>query len=139
VLGCGYDPGAFEILQGAGVRWETNRSLSGGLVQLGSLIAYPDATRIYDALAEGRVDAFFVERPIFHWAANASDSPWVGRLEIVPNGLIKDLFPYVAGAEDSPRGHALLAEVNAFLRAFEGTPRQLQIERNWQGTNRENP
>lgn len=133
VLGCGYDPGAFEALQAAGVRWQANRDLPGGTVHLGSLIAYPDPTRIYDALADARIDAFFVERPIFHWAANAPESPWSARLQLVPNGLIDDELPYVVGAADTPQGHALIAEVDHFLTAFSGTPQQIAIERRWQG------
>jgi ABC-type amino acid transport substrate-binding protein len=136
VLGCGYDPGAFEALQQAGVRWEANRRMAGGTVQLGSLVAYPDPSRIYGALAEGRVDAFFVERPIFHWAATSADSPWAGRLELVDNGLLPEEFPYVVGAEDSPRASALLREVDVFLQGFEGTARQREIERTWQGRTR---
>lgn len=133
VLGCGYDPGAFEALEAAGVRWQSNRDKPGGQVQLGSLIAYPDPRRIYDAVADGRVDAFFVERPIFHWAANAQDSPWSQRLEIMPNGLIDDVVPYVAAAADTPWGRSLIDEVNDFLAAFQGTPQQRAIEKQWQG------
>jgi ABC-type amino acid transport substrate-binding protein len=133
VLGCGYDPGAFDALQAAGVRWQTNRQQPGATVQLGSLIAYPDPTRIYDALADGRVDAFFVERPIFHWAANAPESPWSAHLEVVPNGLINDELPYTVGAPDTPVGRALIAEINRFLDAFAGTPQQRAIEQRWQG------
>lgn len=133
VLGCGYDPGAFEALQAAGVRWQANRDLPGASVQLGSLIAYPDPTRIYDALADARIDAFFVERPIFHWAASAPESPWSSRLQLVPNGLIDDELPYVVGAADTPEGHALIAEVDHFLRVFSGTSQQIAIECRWQG------
>ena len=135
VLGCGYDPGAFEALEAAGVRWQANRDKPAGRVQLGSLIAYPDPRRIYDAVADGRVDAFFVERPIFHWAANAQDSPWSRRLEIIPNGLIHDVVPYVAGAADTPWGRSLIVEVNHFLAAFQGTASQRAIEKQWQGVN----
>lgn len=133
VLGCGYDPGAFEALQASGVRWQANRDLPGASVQLGSLIAYPDPTRIYDALADARIDAFFVERPIFHWAANAPESPWSSRLQLVPNGLIDDELPYVVGAADTPQGHELIAEVDHFLKVFTGTQQQIAIERRWQG------
>ncbi len=133
VLGCGYDPGAFAVLQAAGVRWQANRNLPGATVHLGSLIAYPDPTRIYDALADARVDAFFVERPIFHWAANAPESPWSARLKLVPNGLIEDESPYVVGASATPQGQELIAEVDRFLTAFSGTPQQIAIERRWQG------
>ncbi len=133
VLGCGYDPGAFEALQGAGVRWEANRKLPGERIQLRSLIAFPDPSRIYDALAEGRVDGFFVERPIFHWAVHAADSPWAGRLQLLHNGLIDEVFPYVVGAEDSPYAQPLLEQVNFFLHAFEGSTQRREIERHWQG------
>ncbi|WP_322578684.1 methyl-accepting chemotaxis protein [Rhodoferax sp.] len=133
VLGCGYDPGAFDALQAAGVRWQANHDLPGSVVNLGSLIAYPDPTRIYDALADARVDAFFVERPIFHWAASAPESPWSARLELVPNGLNDDESPYVVGAADTPLGQELIAEVDRFLTEFSGTPQQMAIERRWQG------
>lgn len=134
VLGCGYDPGAFEVLQGAGVRWEANRDQPGARVQLRSLIAYPDPSRIYDALAEGRVDGFFVERPIFHWAANAPGSPWLGRLKLLDNGLVSESFPYVVGAQDSGYARTLLEKVNAFLDAFEASPQRRDLERCWQGS-----
>jgi ABC-type amino acid transport substrate-binding protein len=135
VLGCGYDPGAFEALQGAGVRWDANRALPGGRVQLRSLIAYPNPSRIYDALAEGRVDGFFVERPIFHWAANAPGSPWLGRLKVMDNGLISEWFPYVVGAQDSVYARPLLEKVNEFLGAFESSTERRALERCWQGGN----
>jgi ABC-type amino acid transport substrate-binding protein len=133
VLGCGYDPGAFEALETAGMRWETNRRATGGQVQLGSLIAYPDPSRIYDALADGAVDAFFVERPIFYWAATSPDSPWQGKLEIVPNGLIHDEVPYAVGMREGLASAAMLERLNAFLDAFRNTPQCRAIERKWQG------
>lgn len=133
VLGCGYDPGAFQALEAAGVRWETNRHAPGATVRLDSLIAYPDPRLIYDAVADGKVDAFFVERPIFHWAATHPDSPWSTRLEIVPNGLVHDEAVYAVGAKDSPGTMSLMEKVNEFLASFQSTPQRAQIERLWQG------
>lgn len=133
VLGCGYDPGAFEALEAAGVRWETNRHKPNAVVRLDSLIAYPDPAVIYDAVADGKVDAFFVERPIFHWAATHPDSPWSQRLEIVPNGLVDVQAEYVVGAKASPGAASLLAQVNLFIAQFELSPQRQQIERLWQG------
>jgi ABC-type amino acid transport substrate-binding protein len=133
VLGCGYDPGAIQALEDAGVRWETNRDRPGARVRLASLVTYPDPRQIYDALADGKVDAFFVERPIFHWAASDAQSPWCGRLELVANGLIADEAVYVVGAREGAAAAPLLARVNDFLLQFEATPDRARIERLWQG------
>jgi len=134
VLGCGYDPGAFEALDAVGVRWQTNRDKPGATVRLDSLIAYPDPTLIYDAVADGKVDAFFVERPIFHWAVTHRDSPWAGRMEIVANGLFGGEAEYVVGAKASPGAAALLAKVNEFIAWFESSAERRRIEQAWQGT-----
>ena len=134
VLGCGYDPGAFELLEAAGVRWQANLHKPGGRVRLDSLIAYPDPARIYDAVADGRVDAFFVERPVFHWAANNPESPWAGRLELVPNGWIDEQACYAVGVAAGARSAGLLAQVETFLAAFESSARRRQIEQQWQGS-----
>lgn len=133
VLGCGYDPGAFDALEFVGVRWELNRHKPGAVVRLDSLIAYPDPTVIYDAVADGKVDAFFVERPIFHWAASHPNSPWASRLETVPNGLMADEAVYVVGAKASPSTVSLMEKVNEFIEAFEPSAQRREIERLWQG------
>lgn len=133
VLGCGYDPGAFEALEAAGVRWQTNRDRPGAIVRLDSLIAYPDPTVIYDAVADGKVDAFFVERPIFHWAATHGDSPWAGRLEVVANGLVDAQAEYVVGAKASPSTVSLIDKVNEFIAWFAPSAPRRRIEQFWQG------
>jgi hypothetical protein len=80
----GNDPSALAALQAAGVRWQANQDVPGGRVQLANLLLYSDQRRIHAAVAEGSVDAFAVERTIFHWAAEDPASPWRGRLDILP-------------------------------------------------------
>lgn len=133
VLGCGYDLGAMQALEAAGVRWEANRHRPGGRITLGNLVSYPDPKLIYDALVQGKVDAFFAERPIFHWAATHPGSPWSQRIELVPNGLIEDEVVYVAGVKDAPGSASLLARINGFIEQFEATETRAAIERLWQG------
>ena len=133
VLGCGYDLGAMQALEAAGVRWEANRHRPGGRITLGNLVSYPDPKLIYDALVQGKVDAFFAERPIFHWAATHPGSPWSQRIEVVPNGLIEDEVVYVAGVKDAPGSASLLARINGFIEQFEATETRAAIERLWQG------
>ena len=79
------------------------------------------------------MDAFFAERPIFHWAATHPGSPWSPRIEVVPNGLIQDALVYVAGVKDAPGSATLLARINGFIEQFEATETRAAIERLWQG------
>jgi ABC-type amino acid transport substrate-binding protein len=133
LLGCGYDLGALEALEKAGVRWGTNRSRPNGKIHLANLITYPDPKLIYDALVNGKTDAFFAERPIFHWAASHAASPWASRIEILPNGMVQDEVVYVVGVKDVPEAVSLLQRINEFLAEFESTTQREHIERVWQG------
>ena len=133
VLGCGYDPGALQALEAAGVRWETNRHQPGSRVALGNLVTYADPKKIYDALVNGKVDAFFSDRPIFHWAATHPTSIWSKGIEVILNGLIPDEMVYVAGVKATPGTASLLNRINAFIADFEPTEPRKLIERVWQG------
>lgn len=132
-LGCINDPAAFATLEEAGLRWGGNRSKPGGRATLSNLLAFTDQGRIHDALAEGVVDAFAVDLPIFHWACTGEDSPWRGKIETLPENLAGDLWYYAVGAADSPSSASLLSAVDAFIARFHDDPRRAAIERRWQG------
>ena len=91
VLGCINDPAAFATLEAAGLRWAANMDKPGGTVKLANLIAYTDQSRIHDCLAERAVDAFAVDKPIYHWACTGAGSPWAGKIECLPVDLAPDL------------------------------------------------
>ncbi|MCW2294314.1 ABC-type amino acid transport substrate-binding protein [Pseudomonas sp. BIGb0408] len=133
VLGCGNDPVALETLAQLGVRWPANRHMPGGRVELANLMVFSDQTRIHDALAEGVVDAFTVERPIYHWAATHRQSRWFGKLDILPQPLGDRLWCYSVGVARRAENARLLAKVNEFLVQFQDSPRRKEIETNWQG------
>ena len=133
VLGSGNDPSAFAALEAAGVRWQANRDKPGGTVQLANLIAYSDQARIHDAVADGIVDAFAVEQPIFHWAANGERSRWRGKIDILPGNLAGEPWHYCAGVAAASENERLLGKVDDFLRGFLGSPERTAIERKWQG------
>ena len=133
VLGCINDPGAFATLEAAGLRWGANAKLPGGKVQLANLIAYTDQSRIHDCLADGAVDAFAVDQPIYYWAAAGEDSPWRDRIEVIPGNLAPAPWYYTVGVAARPSSHRLLRAVNRFLAEFLKTPERAEIERMWQG------
>ena len=133
VLGCINDPAAFATLEDAGVRWRANADKPGGKVRLANLIAYGDQTRIHDALAEGAVDAFAVDHPIFYWACTAPESRWRGKIEILPGNLAPVAWHYAVGVKAEAASCRLLAKVNEFIAWFARTPQRLAIERTWQG------
>ena len=130
VLGCISDPAAVATLHAAGLRWEG--APEPGTVRLANLVRFTDQSVIHDALASGEVDAFAVDQPIFAWACAGTDSPWRGRLEMLPHNLAPTLWHYAVGVADDPSSYHLLAEVNRFLAAFRGTPAQRDIEARWQ-------
>ncbi|WP_256930800.1 transporter substrate-binding domain-containing protein [Pseudomonas sp. ABC1] len=133
VLGCGNDPQALQVLEQLGVRWAANRQVAGGRIELANLIAFSDQSRIHDGLAEGIVDAFAVERPIYHWACTDTQSPWHGRLEILPVHLGEQRWCYSAGVAARGENASLLEQVDAFVHAFRDSPQRAAIERRWQG------
>lgn len=133
-LGIINDPTAFATLRAAGVRWAENLDIDGRAVAtLGSLNAFTDQSRIYDALAEGLLDACMVDAPVMYWACVGADSPWRGRLEIIPGNIASAPFYYAAGVADHPSSCRLLMAADAFIDAFTGSPVREAIERQWQG------
>jgi ABC-type amino acid transport substrate-binding protein len=133
VLGCINDPAAFATLEEAGVRWRANAERRGGKVRLANLIAYGDQSRIHDALADGAVDAFAVDHPIYYWACTAPESRWRGRIEILPGNIAAVPWHYAVGVKADPASYRLLAKVNEFIRWFANRPERMAIERTWQG------
>ena len=133
VLGCINDPAAFATLEAAGLRWAANMDKPGGKVNLANLIAYTDQSRIHDCLAERAVDAFAVDKPIYHWACTGADSPWHGKIECLPVDLAPEPWYYAVGVADDPSSHALLQAVNQFIAWFKTQPERAEIERRWQG------
>jgi ABC-type amino acid transport substrate-binding protein/ABC-type transporter Mla subunit MlaD len=132
-LGCINDPAALKTLEDAGVRWAANAELPGCRVRLGNLITYSDQSRIHDCLADGLVDAFAVDRPIYYWACQGNDSPWKGKIEILPGNLATTPWYYAVGVADDPSSFRLLQEINKFVRWFRDRPERRQIELTWQG------
>lgn len=133
VLGCINDPGAFSTLEEAGLRWGANADRPGGRIRLANLIAYTDQSRIHDCLAEGAVDAFAVDKPIYHWACTGSGSPWTGKIECLPVDLAPDPWYYAVGVADDRSSHGLLKAVNQFIAWFKEQPERAEIEKRWQG------
>jgi ABC-type amino acid transport substrate-binding protein len=133
VLGCINDPAAFATLEAAGLRWAANMDKPGGKVKLANLIAYTDQSRIHDCLAERAVDAFAVDKPIYHWACTGADSPWHGKIECLPVDLAPDPWYYAVGVADDPSSHGLLKAINEFIAWFKSQPERAEIERRWQG------
>jgi ABC-type amino acid transport substrate-binding protein len=133
VLGCINDPAAFATLETAGLRWAANMDRPGGKVNLGNLVAYTDQSRIHDCLAEKAVDAFAVDKPIYHWACTGADSPWRGKIECLPVDLAPEPWYYAVGVADDPSSHGLLKAVNEFIAWFRSRPERADIERRWQG------
>jgi ABC-type amino acid transport substrate-binding protein len=133
VLGCINDPGAFATLEAAGLRWGANANVPGGKVQLANLIAYTDQSRIHDCLADGAVDAFAVDQPIYYWASAGADSPWRDRIEVIPGNLAPAPWYYTVGVAAQPSSHRLLRQVNRFIAEFLKRPERAEIERIWQG------
>lgn len=133
VLGIINDPGAFHVLEQAGVRWHDNADKPGGRVRLASLLAYTDQSRIHDCLANGVVDGFAVDQPIYHWACTAPESPWHGKIEILPANIPPVPYYYVAAVAASPASYRLLEAIDQFILAFRETPERRAIEIKWQG------
>ena len=133
VLGCGNDPTAFAALENLGIRWQSNQQLASGRIHLENLIVFSDQTRIHDALAEGIVDAFVIDQPIYYWAANNPESPWYGKLEILPQALTTEPWCYTAAVAALPENAGLLEKINQFIAQFRNQPQRMAIEQRWQG------
>ena len=132
-LGIINDPGAFELLQEVGVRWKSNQDVPGGKIFLKDLIVYSDQSRIHDCLADGVVDAFGVDMPIYHWACTDKASPWFGKIEICTDNLAGDPYYYCTAVAAVASSYTLLKAVNEFITGFESSAERLQVERRWQG------
>jgi ABC-type amino acid transport substrate-binding protein len=133
VLGVINDPGAFAVLEAAGIRWQANAAKPGGRVMLANLVAYSDQSRIHDCLAGGIVDGFCVDLPIYHWACTSPDSPWFGKIEIVSGNLAAQPYYYAVGVAAEAASYRLLEAINSFLRQFRASPEREALERKWQG------
>ncbi|MGO1119575.1 methyl-accepting chemotaxis protein [Rhodovibrionaceae bacterium A322] len=133
VLGIINDPGAFTVLENAGVRWKGNETVPGGKVTLSNLIAYSDQSRIHDCLADGVVNAFAVDLPIYHWACGNPDSPWYGKIEVIPGNLAAAPYYYTVAVSAHSSSYRLLKAVNSFIKSFLPTPERKAIETKWQG------
>ncbi|MGF1626019.1 MAG: methyl-accepting chemotaxis protein [Alphaproteobacteria bacterium] len=133
VLGIINDPGAFQVLAAAGVRWRENADLPGARVRLAGLVAYTDQSRIHDCLADGIVDAFAVDQPIYHWACTAAESPWRGKIEVLPRNLPPVPYYYAAAVAAVPAACRLLEAIDRFILDFRTTPARRAIEVKWQG------
>jgi ABC-type amino acid transport substrate-binding protein len=127
------DPSAFIVLEEAGLRWSSNMQKPGGRINLTNLIAYSDQSRIHDCLADGIVDAFCVDQPIYHWACNNPASPWYGKLEIVPGNLASNPYFYAVGVADNAASYRLVRKINQFITWYKRQPEREKLEREWQG------
>jgi len=132
VLGCINDPAALATLEAAGLRWGKHTRQEPGTIRLANLISYSDQSLIHDALADGVVDAFAVDQPIFAWACYGNDSPWRGRIEILPQNLAASHWYYAVGVADVPASANLVAEINRFLADFLKSRERQDIEKRWQ-------
>ncbi len=132
VLGVINDPAALTTLEEQGFRWAENEHKPGGKIRLSNLIAYGDISRIHDALADGSIDAFASDHPIFHWASVNPASPWHNKIEVI-DSILPEPFYYSAVVSAEPSSYHLLKAINDFIEEFKQTPQRLKIENEWQG------
>jgi len=115
------------------VRWSSNENKPGKQVMLDNLIAYSDQSRIHNCLADGVVDAFGVDLPIYYWACENRASPWYGKIEILPGNVELQPFYYTMAVSGSASSYRLLAQANNFIAWFNSQNERSQIEQKWQG------
>ncbi|ADZ91962.1 methyl-accepting chemotaxis protein [Marinomonas mediterranea] len=132
VLGVVNDPAALTTLEEQGFRWAENEHKPGGKIKLSNLIAYGDISRVHDALANGSIDAFAADHPVFHWASVNPASPWHNKVEVI-NSILPDPFYYSAVVSEEPSSYHLLKAINDFIEEFKQTSKRLDIEKEWQG------
>ncbi|BFM48745.1 methyl-accepting chemotaxis protein [Marinomonas sp. THO17] len=132
VLGVVNDPAALVTLEEQGFRWAENENKPGGKIRLSNLIAYGDISRVHDALANGSIDAFAADHPVFHWASVNPDSPWYNKVEVV-SSILPEPFYYSAVVSAEPASYTLLSAINEFIDEFKQSPQRLEIETEWQG------
>jgi len=133
VVGIINDPAAFQVLEERGIRWSSNENKTGGAIRLDNLIAYSDQTRIHNCLADGVVDAFGVDLPIYFWASENPASPWYGKIEIIPGNIAPQPYYYTMAVNAWGSSYRLLAKANEFIAWFKQQPERQQLERKWQG------
>ncbi|MBP3127251.1 methyl-accepting chemotaxis protein [Thalassospira sp. ER-Se-21-Dark] len=133
VLGTVNDPAALAVLEDVGLRWADNENKHGGIAKLSNMIAYGDISRVHDAVADGAIDAFAGDHPVFYWASKNPQSPWHGRLEVLPKPILPHPFFYVAAVAAEPASYPLLCAINDFIADFRKTPKRAEIEKLWQG------
>jgi ABC-type amino acid transport substrate-binding protein len=133
--GLGYiaDAAGSAMLEAAGLRWPSNRTKPGGKVFLRNLIGISDQKIMYELVANGTVDAFATDKPLFHWACTAPESPWFGQLEIIQGNIAPHPWVYSAAVAAMPGNRNLLKAINNFIAEFEKTPERRAIEMRWQG------
>lgn len=134
VVGIINDPAAFQVMEENGVRWSSNEQKPGKKVMLDNLIAYSDQSRIHNCLADGVVDAFGVDLPIYYWACNNPASPWYNKIEILSGNVELQPFYYTMAVHSSASSYRLLAQANRFINWFKSQNERTQIEQKWQGT-----
>ena len=132
-LGIINDPGAFQLLEDVGVRWGANADKPGGKIRLANLIAYSDQSRIHDCLANGVVNAFGVDLPIYYWACNNPASKWYGKIEIIPDNIAPQPYYYSIAVAESASSYRLLKRANEFISEFKTQPGRAAMEKTWQG------
>lgn len=132
VLGCINDPAAFATLEAAGLRWSKHKRDEKGTCRLANLIGYTDQSIIHDALADGKIDAFAVDQPIFAWACYGKDSPWFGRIEMLKGNVASAPWYYTVAVADHSSGYSLLREINQFIQQFSQTAERQALEQRWQ-------
>lgn len=133
VVGVINDPAAIQLLEDAGLRWSTNEHKAGGLIMLENLIAYSDQSRIHNCLADGVVDAFGVDLPIYYWACQNPASPWHGKIEIIPGNIAPQPYYYTMVVNARASSYRLLAHANLFISWFKQQDERARIEQKWQG------
>ena len=122
------------MLEDAGVRWSANENKAGGRIRLANLNAYSDQSRIHDCLANGVVDAFGVDLPIYYWACTNTASRWHGKIEIIPGNIAPQPYYYSMVVAESASAYRLLKKANAFINDYKNKPERTEIENYWQGT-----
>ncbi|MBP0047398.1 transporter substrate-binding domain-containing protein [Marinobacterium sp. AK62] len=127
-LGIINDPAAFAVLDELGIGTDERAR-----TRLSNLLAYSDQSRIHDCLANGLVDAFMVDLPIYYWACNNPQSPWYGKIEILPGNLAEQPYFYCMAVAADSENAGLLAEVNRFITTFKASPERQRLEQEWQG------
>lgn len=132
VLGSTTDSVLLGSLRHKGVCWGGGGSTQTP-IKLANLVSYTDQSRIHDCLADGVVDAFLIDEPIYWWACYGQDSPWRGRIEIIDNKMSPQTMYYAVGCSARAENYALLKNVNEFLGTFRDQPQRAEIEQKWKG------